>query len=70
MNVVWKEICRSCELLSGVEVLRKIIKHLLVLPIIESKCKHPGCKTLDRDAQLNSRCVVLNTVKKLMKMVV
>lgn len=70
MNVMYKEeICRSCELLSGVEVLRKIMKHLLVLPIIESIFKHPGCRTLDRDAQLNSRCVVLNTVKNLVKMV-
>jgi hypothetical protein len=68
MNVVYKEICGSCELLSGVEVLRKIIKHLLVLPISELRFKHPGSRTLDRDAQLNSRCVVLNTVN-LMKMV-
>jgi hypothetical protein len=52
MNVVYKEeVCGSCELLSGVEVLRKIIKHLLVLSISESRFKRPGCRTLDRDAQ-------------------
>jgi hypothetical protein len=71
MNVVYKEeICGSCKLLSGVvEVLRKIIKHLLVLSISESRFKHPGWRTLDGDAQFNSRCVMLNTVKDLMKMV-
>jgi hypothetical protein len=51
MNVVYKEICGSIELLSGVEVLRKIIKHILVLSISESSFKHPECRTLDRDAQ-------------------
>jgi hypothetical protein len=69
MNVVYKEeICGSCELLSGVEVLRKIRKHL-VLSISELRFKHPGSRTLDRDAQENSRCVMLNTVKNFMKMV-
>jgi len=52
MKVVYKEeICGSCGLLSGVEVLRKIIRHLLVLSISESRFKHPGCRTLDGDAQ-------------------
>jgi hypothetical protein len=46
MNVVYKEaICGSCELLFGVdeEVLRKIVKHLLVLSIRESRFKLAGC---------------------------
>jgi len=51
MNMVYKEeICGSCELLSGVEDLRKIIKHLLVLSISESRFKYSGCITLDHDA--------------------